>query len=252
MKIGIIGAGVVGNACKQGFTLLGHKVIVHDIKYKTDIKSLKKTEIIYICVPTHKGNKYTDKIIKNVLKDLQKISFDGIIAIKSTLVPGTTEKLIKETNLNICFVPEFLREVHAEKDFIINHNLLAIGCHRKEIFKKIVASHGFLPKNIVSLTPTEAEILKYYSNVYNATKIVFANSMYEICKKLNSNYSKIKDTYILRGTPTSDYLEVNKNLRGYGGTCLPKDVKSFNKLTKQLGLNISLFKAVDKDNKKFK
>jgi UDP-glucose 6-dehydrogenase len=102
------------------------------------------------------------------------------------------------------------------------------------------------------LNPTEAEILKYYSNVFNATRIVFANAMYEICQKIGADYDKIKDAYLIRGTASPDYLDCNERIRGYGGMCLPKDTKAIDSLIKKLGLELRLFEAVDQDNKKFK
>jgi UDP-glucose 6-dehydrogenase len=102
------------------------------------------------------------------------------------------------------------------------------------------------------MTPTEAEILKYYSNVFNSTRVVFANVMFEICKALGADYQKVKDTYLIRGTATPDYLDCNDHMRGYGGMCLPKDTKALASLLKELNLNLKLFDAVDEDNKTFK
>jgi UDPglucose 6-dehydrogenase len=254
MKIGVIGVGAVGSACKKGFELLSHEVKVHDPKFNTKIEDVIDTEIVYICVPTPEAEDGSCdlSIVKSSIKELERLAYAGVVALKSTSVPGTTEELISETNLRMCFVPEFLRERSALEDFVVNHELLAVGCHSKEDFVVVVASHGFFPKNTVMLTPTEAEILKYYSNVFNATRIVFANAMYEICQQLGADYNKVKDTYLIRGTASSDYLDCNEKMRGYGGMCLPKDTKALDSLIKKLGLDLKLFEAVDQDNKKFK
>jgi len=254
MKIGVIGVGAVGSACKKGFELLSHEVKVHDPKFNTKIEDVIDTEIVYICVPTPEAEDGSCdlSIVKSSIKELEKLAYAGVVALKSTSVPGTTEELISETNLRMCFVPEFLRERSALEDFVVNHELLAVGCHSKEDFDVVVASHGFFPKNTVMLTPTEAEILKYYSNVFNATRIVFANAMYEICQQLGADYNKVKDTYLIRGTASPDYLDCNEKMRGYGGMCLPKDTKALDSLIKKLGLDLKLFEAVDQDNKKFK
>jgi UDP-glucose 6-dehydrogenase len=61
----------------------------------------------------------------------------------------------------------------------------------------VCEAHAWLPKNKVRMTPTEAEILKYYSNTFNALRVVFANVMYEIADKLDSDYDKILKTYLL-------------------------------------------------------
>jgi nucleotide sugar dehydrogenase len=254
MKIGIIGVGAVGGACKKGFELLGHEVKIHDPKFNTQIEDVVDTDVVYVCVPTPEDNDGSCdlSIVRSTIHSLENLSYNGVVALKSTSVPGTTEQLIKETNLRMCFVPEFLRERSALEDFVVNHELLVVGCHNKDIFKVVVDSHGFFPKNTVMLTPTEAEVLKYYSNVFNATRIVFANAMYEICQHLGADYDKVKDTYLIRGTASPDYLDCNENIRGYGGMCLPKDTKAIDSLVKKLGLELKLFEAVDQDNKKFK
>ena len=182
MIIGIIGLGVVGSANKYGFKKIGHKVFVHDIKLKTKIENLIKTKIIFLCVPTpsNKNGSCNTSIVESVIKDLHSINYKGIICIRSSTEPGFTEKVIKKyKNNRICFVPEFLRERMAKKDFIENHELLAVGTKSKKIFKEVVRAHGKLPKNTKMLSPTEAEILKYYINVFASLRVTFANIFFE-------------------------------------------------------------------------
>jgi len=253
MKIGIIGLGIIGSACKFGFEKLGYKVLGHDIILNTKISDLLGCEIIYVCVPTpsnEDGSCNTD-IVEKVIHELKQLEYKGIIAIKSTVKPTTTQKLINETGMKICFVPEFLRERCAITDFTENHDLLAVGTDSDEIFNLIKKCHGNYPKSVVQLKPTEAELLKYYSNVYNALKITFANEIYEICQKLDVNYSNIKNAFIRRGTTKDIYLDVNDNFRGYAGMCLPKDTKALDSLVKELGLDLKLFETIDKENDKF-
>ena len=213
IKIGIIGLGVIGSACKYGFEKLGHKVIVHDIKLNTNIVDVISTDICYICVPTpSKDDGSCDTtIVEEVVLTLYNMNYKGVIAIKSTVKPTTTEKLIKNTGLQICFVPEFLRERCAFSDFTENHDLLAVGTDSEEIYELVKKCHGYYPKNVERLSPTEAEVLKYYSNVYNAMRIIFANEIYEICEDVGANYTKIKNTFIKRGTTKDLYLDVNDN-----------------------------------------
>jgi len=253
MKIGIVGLGIIGSACKFGFEKLGHKVLVHDIIMETKLNDLINCEIIYVCVPTpsNENGSCDTSIVEQVILDLKELNYQGVIAIKSTVKPTTTQKLIEQTNLKICFVPEFLRERCAITDFTENHDLLAIGTDSEYIFNLVKKCHGNYPKNVVQLKPTEAELLKYYSNVYNALKITFANEVYEICQKLNVNYSDIKNAFIKRGTTKDIYLDVNDNFRGYAGMCLPKDTKALDSLVKELGLDLELFYIIDKENNKF-
>lgn len=253
MNIGIIGLGIIGSACKFGFEKLGHKVIVHDIKLDTKMSDVLSCDIVYVCVPTpsNENGSCNTSVVEAVVKELEYFKYTGIIAIKSTVKPTTTEKLIEETKLNICFVPEFLRERCAITDFTENHTVLAIGTHSEKVYEVVKLCHGHYPKNTVKLNPTEAELLKYYANVFNAMKITFANEMYEVCEKLNIRYSKVKDAFIKRGITKDIYLDVNENFRGYAGMCLPKDTKALDSFIKELGLDLKLFETIDKENNKF-
>lgn len=253
MNIGIVGLGIIGSACKFGFEKLGHKILAHDIVLDTKLEDLINCEIVYVCVPTpsNEDGSCNTSIVEQVILDLKSLNYNGVIAIKSTVKPTTTQKLIDQTNLKICFVPEFLRERCAIVDFTENHDLLAIGTEDAYVFDLVRKCHGNYPKNITQLKPTEAELLKYYSNVYNALKITFANEFYEVCQKLDVNYSDIKNSFIKRGTTKDIYLDVNDNFRGYAGMCLPKDTKALDSLIKELGLDLKLFETVDKENDKF-
>ncbi len=256
MVIGIIGLGVVGSANKYGFEKIKHKVLVHDIKFKTTIHNIQNSNIVFLCVPTpsYKNGSCNTSLVEKTLYELNKIKYKGIICIRSSTEPGFTEKMIKKfRNNKICFVPEFLRERMAKKDFVDNHELLAVGTKNKKVFRQVVKAHGKLPKKTALLKPTEAEILKYYINVFASLRVTFANIFYEICKKYNCNYEKVKNSYLKtgRGSPEM-YLSVNKFLRGYAGICLPKDTKTIISLLKRLDLNFDLIKSIEADNKKYK
>ena len=171
MKIGVIGWGVVGSAIGEGFIMLNHDVSKHDPKFNTKIEDVIDTEIVFICVPTPSGKdgECDLSIVNDTIATLKTKKYKGVIALKSTSVPGTTQKIInKYKDNNICFVPEFLRERAALEDFVRNHDVLAVGCHTDRAWHKVCEAHGWLPKNTVRMTPTEAEILKYYSNTFNS------------------------------------------------------------------------------------
>lgn len=255
MKIGILGLGVIGSACKYGFEKLGHKVFGYDPKIEnTKFEDVLDTDIVYICVPTPSmddGSCDVSIVTKSVIK-LKEHNYKGIVAIKSTVRPTTTDDLWRTTGLNICFVPEFLRERCAIADFTENHNLLAVGTRSKEVFEVVKECHGIYPNNYVMLGPTEAELLKYYSNAFNAMKVIFANEMYEVCQASGADYSKIKSAFIKRRTAIDLYLDVNDNFRGYGGGCLPKDTLALATYIKELKLDLNLFDTINNENKKFK
>ena len=255
MDIGIVGIGIVGGAIKHGLKKLGHKRIVHDIKLKTKIGDVVNADIVFICVPTPStpNGDCDTSVVESVVNELSNLEYKGVICIKSTVKPGTTKKLSKDfPTLNLSFVPEFLRERCAISDFIENHDLCVIGTDSKKTFDLIKKVHGKYPKNIVQLSVTESEFVKYFSNTYNAILITFANNFYEICKKMGVDYTNVKNA-VVRGSHINDqYLDCNDNFRGYGGVCLPKDIKAISNLAEELGLKGKIFKTIIEDNGKYK
>tara|TARA_B100000780_G_scaffold90054_1_gene62178 strand:- start:445 stop:1296 length:852 start_codon:yes stop_codon:yes gene_type:complete len=255
MKIGIVGLGVVGSANAAGFAKLGHSVSSHDIAHNTTIQDVLDTECVFVCVPTPSkpnGDCNTD-IVAEVIAELAQAQYTGVVAIRSSTVPGFTRRMIEAyTQLQICFVPEFVRERCAEHDFIHEHHMLAVGTTDPKVYATVVQAHGSYPKNTVQLSPTEAEILKYYLNLYAATRVTFANVFYEICESLDADYKRVKDAYILTGRAGDMYLDVSEDLRGYGGMCLPKDTRAIINLMSTLEIDLDFFTAVDRDNSRFK
>ena len=241
MKIGVIGIGNVGQANVKGFKSLGHTVLEHDVKFNTKIQNVLDTDIIFICTP--------EDNVSDVVKQLNLFEYKGIVAIRSTILPGTTDKLLKSNNFDICFVPEFLRQDYADEDFM-DCALLAIGTYSLASARTVVQAFGNLPKSIEYMLPTEAEILKYYNNCYASLRIVFANMMYDIAKTYNADYDIIKNAYVKTGKTSGQYLNVNENLRGYSGACLPKDTIALMKLVEELNLDYDIIKSIHQDNNK--
>jgi len=256
MKIGIIGLGVVGLAVYQGLGQVGNDMHFYDIAHPdTSINDVVNTDIIFVCVPTDTSNGHCDlSQIQLTVLSLNDLMYTGIIAIKSTVLPGTTESLIGQyPNLKICMVPEFLRAKSALADFVNDHDVLVVGTNNNYIYEQIVASHRIIPKASSKVTPTEAEIVKYFSNLYNALRIVFANNMFEVCQKTEADYQNVLQAITKKRGILPDYLLCSANYRGFGGHCLPKDTEAFASFAHSLGLtDLNLFLAIVNDNKNFK
>jgi UDPglucose 6-dehydrogenase len=254
MNIGIVGVGVVGSAIRYGFEKLGHDVKVHDLLLNTSLSDVFDTEVCYICVPTpSKDDGACDtSIVEEVVSELSSKGYTGTVAVKSTVTPGTTQRLIEQfSDLSICFVPEFLRERCAETDFTENHDLCIVGTSSYEVFNLIKDSHGKYPKEVRMVTPTEAELCKYFNNTFNSTLITFANSFFEICESLNSSYTTVKDCMVTIDHIPDKYLDCNKSFRGFGGMCLPKDTKALNNLCESNDIPVQFFKMLLDENDKY-
>ena len=253
MDIGIVGLGVVGTACKNGFEKIGHIVKYHVVKFYTNIEDVLDTEVCFVSVPTPSNEDGScDISIVEEVGQLNDLKYKGVLAIKSTVEPGTNKEFReKYKNLRLYFVPEFLRERCATEDFIYNHNILVIGAEDEDAFNTIKEAHGDLPVHTVKVNPLEAELVKYFSNNYKALRITFANSFYKLCQELGANYDVVKDAFLFHGVGEGHYLNVNKEFGGFGGTCLPKDTKGLAFLIEKLGLDLNIFKTVVEENDKF-
>ena len=254
-QIGIIGLGVIGSAIKEGFEYIDYNILYHDINLNTKINNVINTDVCFICVPTPSDNlgNCDTTIVESVIVELLENNYQGLIAIKSTVIPGFTDKMShKYKTKNISFVPEFLRERCAAEDFINNQDLCVIGAYSKNHFEILKEIHGILPKSFAFCQPKEAEFVKYFNNVYNATLITFANSFASICESLNVDYNNVKKIAVRRNHINDIYLNSSDKLKGFGGMCLPKDTKALNKLAEINCPEIKFFKNILDQNEKFK
>jgi UDPglucose 6-dehydrogenase len=256
MKIGLLGRGTVGKAVYEGLEYLGHKMSFYDPAYEgSKIEDVLYTDCVFICVPTDQApNGDCDtSIVDKVVRELHDHGYAGLVSIKSTVIPGTTKRLQKiYPELRLSMVPEFLRAKSALADFVYNHDLLVVGCNNKEDADLIVEIHGSFPENIARVTPTEAEVIKYFNNVHHAMSVTFANIAYDVCNKLDANYMNVYKAITKRDCINPAYLMSNPNMRGYGGHCLPKDTSAWNNLIKNLELPYTLIQSVIDDNEKIK
>ena len=259
MNIGLIGVGNVGNAVKYGFELKrGHNVFVHDIKYQnTSIENVyNNSEMIFICVSTPQNTDGSCNVsnVATICEEInsiaQKRGEKKDVVIKSTVEPGTTDGLASRLkSIKFAMNPEFLLERAAIHDFC-HQDICVIGTNYDDLYDKIVKVHGNLAKEFIRTTPVNAEMVKYFCNVFNSTRIVFANLFYDISKKVGADYDEAKRIATKRYNMIDSYLDCNENLRGFGGACLPKDTSAIFALTSKLGIHYDFLKGILEDNKR--
>lgn len=260
MNIGVIGQGFVGNAVYQKFKNY-YKVLTYDLQSElcnsTYEKIHQKCDIVFVCLPTpmeSDGSCHTgivEKTLHTINEDCKMDLLDKTIIIKSTIPPGTTAKWNKLfSKLNIVFNPEFLTEANAVKDYE-NQNRIILGGPRNATTKlKPIFSKVFPKASIIKTDSTYAEMVKYVTNSFLATKVSFANEMYQICNKLDIDYDKVieyaqyderlgKSHWAVPG-PDGDL--------GYGGHCFPKDVKALITLAGELDIFPEVLMATDAKN----
>ena len=255
MKIGSIGRGMVGEALYQGFLKMNHDMYYFDPKIEdSKMEDILIADVVFISVPTipNEKNECDLSILLNVLDKLDSLKYSGVICIKSTVTPGTTQKMIeKYKNERICFCPEFLRERCAYEDFMEKNKICIIGTTSEHAFKSIKEAHSSICNVFKMVSPVEAELTKYMQNVYNTYRVLFANGFYEVCKYNNVEYNSVLDSLLVRKELDEKYMRCDENLRGPSGPCLVKDSLAFNEYVKSLDLVITptIFQTIVNDMK---
>ncbi|MBM3250690.1 MAG: hypothetical protein FJZ07_00385 [Candidatus Nealsonbacteria bacterium] len=250
LKIGICGVGMVGGALKNYFEKKGVKTLIYDKgKNLGSIEEVNQADVIFICVPTpYLKDKGFD--LSCVKESCQNIEQGKIIVIKSTVLPSTTEKLQNEfPQHKFLFNPEFLTELTAEQDMNYPDRQI-IGYTEKSynIAGDIMQILPLAPYEKI-MPSTEAEMVKYFGNNWFAVKVAFANQIYDLCRKMEINYDNVMEAAAADKRIGRSHLEVwHKSYRGYGGKCLPKDIKALIQFADEKGINLELHKIVEKIN----
>jgi nucleotide sugar dehydrogenase len=252
MILGFIGLGMVGETMYEVFNEK-YPTVFYDTKIEgSKINHILVSKIVFIAVPTGFNDDDTCdcSIVDAILDKLHHLHYKGIICIKSTVIPETTIQYIRKyDNPNICFCPEFLKERNAYNDFKYNQRICIVGTISDHVFDVIKKIHSHLCVEFRKVHPTEAELTKYFQNVYNTNKILFANAFYEICKSKDVEYDHIIDNLLVRKEIDATYLRCNEQMRGPSGPCLVKDTIAFNEYTKSTNCNASIFQSLVNDMK---
>ena len=264
MQIGIVGQGYVGTAVKEVFSK-HYEVDTYDldkdkcsVDYLEDLVEL--TNIIFVCVPTpmKKDGSCDTSIVEAVVKDINDMvvsrNVSGrIVAIKSTIPPGTTNRLNKEChNISVIFNPEFLTEANFIDDFK-NQNRIIIGGERPSTTKlRQVYSLAFPEAKIVKTGSITAEMVKYFTNTFLATKVSFANEMKMLCDRLNIDYDKVVEysTYDERLGKSHWAVPGPDGKMGFGGSCFPKDINAIIDICKKYDIPAETISGVWETNLK--
>jgi len=256
MKVAIVGLGFVGKSLLNG---IKDSVEVKQIdpKLGSSINELKDflPEIIFICVPTPMNQDKTQNIsiVKTVINEINDLDINSLVVLKSTLLPNHVkdfEKIVPRFIYN----PEFLREKHANEDFI-NSKLIVFGgnTYDAEILSEFYKDNTKCSCREHIFTDSQtASLIKYTINSFLSVKVIFFNELKELFDEsgANEDWEKFIE-YVAKDTRIGDsHMKVpgHDGRLGFGGACLPKDSNALIKYSQQIEKQLNILKKAIKLN----
>lgn len=218
-------------------------------------QALKNVGVIFICVgtPPKPDGSYDSRFVYAAAQSISKhLTNEAVIVIKSTVPPSTSNKVREiiqksaKVKFSVASVPEFLREGQAVND-ALHPSRVVIGADSKKAEQVLIDLHQKLKSPILTMSPESAQLVKYASNAFLATKISFINSMAILADKVGADVTDVAKGLGLDPRIGSSFL--NPGL-GYGGSCFPKDTWALIAFAKNLGYDFKFLKEVDQVNQK--
>ncbi len=253
MKLGIVGYGVVGKALARIFAYEpgSTRVFLYDtgiqgIDTEGSRSAIQQCDLVFVAVPTPEGpdGACDTSAVEQVVRWVEPP-----ICIKSTVPPGTVDRLMAVTGRKICFSPEYVGETpwHPWKE-IESHGFVIVGGH-PDVCDLVVRAYqafvGPLARYYVTDAKT-AELCKYMENAFLATKVAFVNQFYDLAEAMGVNYNELRELWLADERIGRSHTIVTEE-RGYRGRCLPKDMAAIIHAAKAVG-GAPLLEAVDRYN----
>lgn len=258
LKLGIVGHGFVGKATDWGFNKRIRKFIV-DPLLDTSVSDLEafEPEIVFICVPTPMDDdgSQDSSIIEEVVKELILYCPNAIKVVKSTVLPSLLDDLQK-LDSKLIYNPEFLREKHANSDFI-NSDMIIFGGDRNistQVSNAYLRNSRCITKEHIFTDLKTASLIKYSINTFLASKVIFFNELHSIYEKLDVKDSWESIINIISRDSRIGYSHMNvpghDGRKGFGGACFPKDSLALIKFAESMNVDLnSLISTVKINNK---
>lgn len=277
MKIGVIGLGYIGSVTAAVLADQGHQVTGIDvdsnkvkiyssgeipifepglknlivknrerISFSTSYDTIRESDVIFIAVPTPTSNGSIDlSFVEQAVDSILEVNKNSIIVMKSTVIPGTARSIGKKKGIHIVSNPEFTSEGTAIQD-TVKPDRIIIGGSKKQACNVVTDLWEFTGSPIVVTTNENAELIKYASNSFLATKISFINEIANLCEVIPGS-----DVDIVAKGMGLDKRIGKRFLRagiGYGGSCFPKDTQAFMDFARSKGTPIKIVEAASEVN----
>ncbi|MGE3180534.1 MAG: hypothetical protein AB7N71_02810 [Phycisphaerae bacterium] len=223
-KIGVVGAGVVGSAMRK---LCGEDTVLFDPfkpEYAGNRDKINACDAVFIGVPTpmRDDHKCDTSIVEEAVEWVEA----PLIIIRSTVAPGTTDKLVAKTGKKIVFQPEYLGETAAhvfgtmaEREFVVLGGTTEATSAAADLYKHYYNAYV----KFYFCDAMTAEVAKYMENAFYAVKVTFVNEFYDIAQAHGVDFNMLREVWLADTRISRDHTFVYPENRGFSGKCLPKD-----------------------------
>lgn len=250
MKTGIVGYGHVGKAMHKLFKAAAVYDKYLGLGSQAEINSC---DAVFVCVPTpqSRGGHCDTSAVEEVIRWVES----KVIVLRSTVYVGFTDEMCKKYKKEIVFQPEYYGETVAHPFAELNdRKWMAFGGTKRGIDLAIRAYQDVINSNvrIYQSDAKDVEMAKYMENAFLAMKVTFCNEMYDIAKSLGADYNRVREIWTADPRIGTSHTFVYVDKRGYGGSCLPKDIASIVAQAKDNDMDCTLLESIIRKNDIYK
>jgi UDPglucose 6-dehydrogenase len=286
-KVAIIGLGYVGITTSVGLAGLGHNVVGYDIdpervdllangkapifenglaealeenlgkgtlSFTNSLDTLAKSnaEFFFVCVPTPQDASGAANLsyVLDVVRQLKEIATPGsVVVLKSTVPVGSGERVrlaLGRPDVHVASNPEFLREGSALRDFMFPDRIIA-GASDPQVAEMVLSLYQNLDSQKLATSIESAELVKYSTNAYLATRLSFVNDLAALCEKVGAS---IDDVVAGLGSDSRIGTSFLSPGPGWGGSCFPKDTRALVSVASDFGVDLPLIDAALESNER--
>ena len=240
--VGIVGCGFVGRSL---LTLFGPCEVYDPAQGKVDKAAINQCRFAFVSVPTPTGP-HGECDVSIVEETVRWVESD-VIVIRSTVAPGTTDRLRQATGKRIIFQPEYIGETvahplldHQAQGFSVLGGPIEDTSPVADLYKRFYHAHH----RFYFTTAITAELAKYMENAFYAAKVTFCNEFFDIARTFGVDYNELREVWLADPRISRDHTFVYPDDRGFGGKCLPKDTGAIIAACEQKGWIPRLLSAV--------
>jgi len=241
-SVGLVGHGFVGQALAK---LFGKAVIFDPAQGLGTKDGINACRFAFVGVPTPvgPGGRCDTSIVEEVVAWIES----PIIILRSTVAPGTTDRLRKQTGKRIIFQPEYIGETaahplldHQMQGFAVLGGPITDTSPVADLYKRVF--HSSIRFHFCSALC--AELTKYMENSFYAAKVAFCNEFFDIARTFGIDYNELRETWLADPRISRDHTFVYPDNRGFSGKCLPKDVSAIIAATQAQGFDPQLLRKI--------